>query len=290
MKRTHFLLFFSSLLIYILFLQLIDRSSPAIPTAEATQQLTPAATSETSPSPLTCANPAPSVLASCQAIEQQILDATVRFLMVTPLMYVEGSGMRILNGSGHGTVKDGRYLVTHNHLETAFFSLLQQGDPENLITIYLFNASGELILQEPGQIATVALIERQTVVLDFGEGNGGGYFAAHGFPSATFAANNFDLQPGMEVAQVDWDGVSSHVNWVTVEEVTTVSYVPIAKLAGCVQKGASGGGVFWRGRHIGNNWSRSHTCSQVAQTGSEGHSSVALNRYQTTDFRLQTSE
>jgi len=232
----------------------------------------------TSATELSCADPIPTNAAICQKMEQEILDATVRFLMYTPLMHVDGTGYMIVNGDGHATIMNGRYLVTHNHFDEFFFSLLQQGNPDNLITIDIYNTNGELILQVPGQTLSVVVVEHETVVFDFGEKDGLGFFAAHGLPSAKFLAqSDMPLQPGMEVAQIDWDGVSSHVDWTTIEEITTVSETPIVKLSNCIKLGASGGGIFWQGHHIGNNWSRIATCSQKLEPGIVHNSSVALN-------------
>ena len=242
-----------------------------------------------SASELSCANPIPSSVAVCQKMETHILKSTVRFLMYTPLMHVEGFGMRIVNGGGHATVKDGRYLVTHNHIDETIFAMLQAGDPDNLITIDIFNTDGEVILQVPGQALSIRIIENETVVFDFGEKDGVGIFAAHGLLSAQFVPqSSLTLLPGMEVAQIDWDGFSSHIDWVSIEEVTTVSDTSIIKVANCITLGASGGGIFWQGYHIGNNWSRNGTCSQESEPGMARNSSVALNSELVTTLSLDS--
>ena len=118
--------------------------------------------------------------------------------------------------------------------------------------------------------------DRESVVLDFGEKDGRGVFEDAGFSSAEFRETSLTaLQPGMEVAQVDWDGWSSHIDWTTIEAVTTVSETPIVKLSDCIRSGASGGGLFWQGVHIGNNWSRSPDCGPELDPAD--HSFVALN-------------
>jgi hypothetical protein len=91
------------------------------------------------------------------------------------------------------------------------------------------------------------------------------------------ALPSMPLQPGMEVAQIDWDGSSSHINWVTIEAVNTDSVIPNVKLSDCLNSGASGGGVFWRGHHIGNNLSRSFKCNPELDFGTAYHSKVVLN-------------
>ena len=225
---------------------------------------------------LSCADPIPSNVVNCQKIEQEILDSTVRLLMYTPIMYVEGSGVQIVNSNGHATVKEGRYLVSHNHYSEEVMALLQQGDPENLLTINVIDADGDIILRVPAQTVSVPVADRESIVLDFGVKDGLGVFEALGLPSAQFRESSFStVQPGMEVAQIDWDGWSSHLVWTTIEAVTTVSDTPIVKLSSCIRSGASGGGLFWQGVHIGNNWSRSPDCGQ--ELDSANYSFVALN-------------
>ncbi len=58
----------------------------------------------------------------------------------------------------------------------------------------------------------------------------------------------------MEVAQIDWDGRTTRVDWVPVREVTLESGVPRLKLDDGAMVGASGGGIFFQGQHIANNW------------------------------------
>ena len=225
-----------------------------------------------------CANPTPADKTVCQAMEQEILDSTVRIIMLSSLMVVEESCCRIFTGNGYATVKEGRYLVTHNHYNETVFSLLQQGDPDNALTINVINSNDELILQVPAQSVAVLVADGETSVLDFGETNGIGVFAALGIPSAGFVANPAaSLQPGMEVAQIDWDGSSPHISWTTIEIVVTISGNPIVKLPSCIRDGASGGGLFWQGDHIGNNWSRSRDCDNESAPSTAHHSFAALN-------------
>lgn len=216
--------------------------------------------------------------AICRTMEQAFLDATVRLLIYALPVDAEDSDSRLFGAFSHATVKEGRYLVTHNHYDETLFSLLQHGDPDNLVTIDIFSASGGILWRVPGQSVSVHLVERETVVLDFGETQGIGLFTALGLSSAEFMAQpSMRLQPGMEVAQVDWDGTSSHINWVTIEAVTNESIIPNVKLSDCIRSGASGGGVFWQGYHIGNNLSRSFKCNPDLDSGTAYHSKVVLN-------------
>ena len=198
--------------------------------------------------------------------------------MYSPLMYVEGFGYRILSGSGHATVMGGRHLVTHNHIDEALFSLLLDGDPDDLITVIIFESNGKVLLEVSAQTISVLVVDREASVFDFGEKDGLGLFDSLGQPSAQFIAQPFDsLQPGVEVAQIDWDGQTTHIDWVTIETITTISETPVITLANCIRHGASGGGLFWNGYHIGNNWSRSSECSQGLANGITPRSTVALN-------------
>jgi len=225
-----------------------------------------------------CANPAPAMAATCQAMEDEILASTVRLLMFTPIMHVEGEGYRIVNSMGHATVMNGRYLVTHNHYDETILSMLLQEDPDNLITVNIYNSNGEIISQVPGQMLKVLRVEHETVVYDLGEKDGIGYLTTLGIPSAKMLSlPSVSLEAGMEVAQINWDGSSTHVDWVRIDATNTQADTPIVNVSNCILKGASGGGVFWQGQHIGNNWSRTDKCDSGLDIGDEIVSTVALN-------------
>jgi hypothetical protein len=225
-----------------------------------------------------CANPTPEMAAPCQAMEDEILASTVRLLIYTPIMHVKGEGYRIVNSMGHATVMSGRYLVTHNHYDETILSMLLEGDPENLITVNIYNSNGEIISQVPGQMLKVLLVEHETVVYDLGENDSVGYLTTLGFPSAKMMAlPSVALKAGMEVAQIDWDGNSTHIDWVKIDATNTKADTPIINVSNCILKGASGGGVYWQGQHIGNNWSRTDKCDSGVASGEEIVSTVALN-------------
>ena len=135
-----------------------------------------------------------------------------------------------------------------------------------------------MISQVPGQALSVLLVERETVVFDLGEKDGVGSLTALGLRSAKMLAQpSVSLETGMEVAQIDWDGNASHVDWVRIDATNTQSDTPIINVSNCVLNGASGGGVYWQGQHIGNNWSRTDNCSTGVVSGEEIVSTVALN-------------
>jgi hypothetical protein len=194
-----------------------------------------------------CADPTADIASRCEAMDQKILAATVRLELHGPN-----------GGIGHGTIKDGRYLVTHNHYAVSGAVLANSG--ENGVTaVSVLKANGDIILLEaPLTFFTVALDAPEILVLDFKEYGGIGFFDSVGVPSAEFKAwNSLSLQPGMEVAQIDWDGSTAFVKWVKINNVTIVAGgTPTLELANFVAHGASGGGVFWNGYHIANNWNR----------------------------------
>lgn len=201
----------------------------------------------------TCAQPTPELTTHCTALEQAILAVTVRLEFYR---WREGSADQprehIDTGISHATVMDGRYLVTHNH----FYIDLHGPTSGESIRFSIYRANGELLVMDmPLTAFAVVMANSQTLLLDFQEYAGKGFFDVIGMPSATFAAGNpLGLRPGMEVAQVDWDGTSTHVDWVQVGDVLYSHDTPQIELANAVAPGASGGGIFWRGTHIGNNW------------------------------------
>jgi hypothetical protein len=227
---------------------------------------------------ISCANPIPDREDDCQRMEQAIMDSSVRIMMYTTLMEIDGICCRSINANGYATVKDGRYLVTHNHYNEAVFSLLQQGDPEGQVYVNVINTNGEVILTVPAQAVAVHLVEGETSILDFGEVDGVGVLSTLGLKSAEYKAQpSLPIQPGMEVAQIDWDGSVPHINWTSIEDFITDSETPNVKVSSCIKKGASGGGLFWRGYHIGNNWSRSFDCKMETAPSGAQHSFAALN-------------
>jgi hypothetical protein len=186
---------------------------------------------------------------------QRVLASTVR-------IEFHGPG----GGIGHGTVIGGRYLVTHNHYLASAATLANGGNGE-VTAVSVYKASGDIILLEaPLSYFTVAAEKPETLVLDFQAYGGVGFFDSLGVPSAeSKTLAELSLQPGTEVAQIDWDGGTAHVDWVRVTAVYTEGDTPTLELDNFVEQGASGGGVFYEGYHIANNWSR-HT-DRAADTG-----------------------
>ena len=63
-----------------------------------------------------CHRPRAEQVAACAELDQQILDSTVRIQMHS---WVDAAGQPVLTPGriSHATIKDGRYLVTHNHFQ-----------------------------------------------------------------------------------------------------------------------------------------------------------------------------
>lgn len=204
---------------------------------------TPVMTDTLGPS---CANPTAEIIASCAAQAERILASTVR---------IEFHGLA--GGIGHATVVGGRYLITHNHYPVTA-AALQNGGEDQVTAISVFKANGDIILlKAPLSYFSVVAEESEMLVLDFQVYSGVGFFDSLSVPSADFRGDVDQLpQPGSEVAQIDWDGTTAHVDWVRVTAIVTHEGTPHIILENFVQHGASGGGVFFNGVHVGNNWTR----------------------------------
>lgn len=193
----------------------------------------------------------------CQRIEDSLLRATVRFVIRTWRVKPGDRGYTIASTVGHGTVKDGRFLVTHNHFDTALALFSPAGQESFYTRIFIYDASGNLLYDGPMAQVSVAAEGAEMLILDFGDREGRPFFEALGFSSADFLYSaELALLPGTEVAQLDWDGTCSHIEWTTVEEVDTRGDVPHLHLFDPILAGASGGGVFCNGTHVANNWTR----------------------------------
>lgn len=197
-----------------------------------------------------CADPTPDLAPACDEAARQILASTVRLGLIAARQ--DGGGDELLNG--HGTVRDGRYVVTHNHYG---LSLEEYGNGR-LVNLSLYRADGSIVLQDvpPGSVVVTA-IGPETLLFDFGEYGGQGLLSVVGLASASFGTPaSVGVQPGAEVAQVDWDGTTAHVDWVRVTALQMGDGTPYLEIANFVRQGASGGGIFYNGFHIANNWTR----------------------------------
>lgn len=201
-----------------------------------------------------CANPDEANAVRCREMEREILSATVRleFEVYAP---AAAGGFRLEDGSiGHGTIVEGRYLLTHNH----FGLSLADFEDGRRRTLTVYAPDGEILLQDaPFGSFEVVVAAPQTLVFDFGDYGGEGLFGFLGLGSTRFNPEQSErLQAGMAVAQVDWDGNIAHVDWVRIDAIREEGGTRVLVLGNFVAQGASGGGVFYDGYFLANNWFR----------------------------------
>lgn len=185
-------------------------------------------------------------------MEASILNATVRYHIQSWILAEDESGYLVQDSVGHGTVMGGRYLVTHNHIEIPLSIRSRAGDQESSGTITFFNTSGAKVYT--ASLAEFELVREETEALVFAAKDAS-LFGKLGFSSASFKDyGSVELKPGMTVAQIDWDGETTRVDWTTVREVTLDDGVARLVLDDGAMRGASGGGIFYQGNHVANNW------------------------------------
>ncbi len=229
-------------------------------------------------SALSCIQPASRAQQTrCERIENQILAVTVRIEMHAQYV-LQGTSYTKINRS-HATIMAGRYLVTHNHFTFSLTETAADGE-EGYLAISLRRADGTLILyQAPLDVFKIIHADPQTLVLEFLNAEGEGLFAALGLPSADFTDwQTAQLQPGMELAQVDWNGTTqAYVDWVRIDALQVEEAVPQLQVDNFARFGCSGGGVFWNGQHIGNNWARNIEENLATEEITRRYSIIALN-------------
>ncbi len=206
-----------------------------------------------------CTAPTPEMIADCRAQAERILAATVRLELIafTP----DGDGQELL--TGHGTVMAGRYILTHNHYG---LTPVEFGNGR-LVSLTVYKADGSLALKDvrPASLSVIA-VAPEALLLDFGDYGGPGLLGVAGLASAEFAGEAaVTLQPGMELAQIDWDGAVARVVWTRLTAVHMAGGTATVELDSFVERGASGGGVFFNGVHIANNWVRA--TDRLGETG-----------------------
>jgi hypothetical protein len=209
---------------------------------------------------------------SCDMKVRRMLATVVRYEFFVP----EKAGSdRLISALGHGTVKDGRYLVVHNHFGVDL-ARFESGIQDALLSMH--NGIGDLFLWDENARLSIVLEETEALVLDFGlDSDGRGFFESKSIQSAAFDTwQNTELEIGQSVAQVFWDGQRSGIAWTSIEEVIVNDGTPRIVLANPLLHGASGGGVFMNGAHIGVNW---ESGKHLDETGAviEEFSTAALN-------------
>lgn len=217
----------------------------------------------------TCRPAFPSRPPQCRQMEDNILAATVLIELHGTVEIEDGYGYEEISGTiSLATVVEGQYLVTHNHfgIPLSKMSLLERYNGGAFSGVSVYRIDGQPVVDNAPITAFTVLIEdAETTVLDFGLVDGQGLFAQAGLASAEMAAgDDVKLRPGMEVAQLDLDPQGqTTVVWTQVDEVESGVGQRIAKVDHYIAMGASGGGLFLNGVHVGNSWAR------VVETSSE---------------------
>ncbi len=199
-----------------------------------------------------CSNPLPEDGATCRALEQAILQATVRFKVVWWIPQAEQDGFDDLRRVGHGTILPECRLLTHNHFDV----LLPPLSPPDVITdFYFYDAAGNYIGRSTE--VTIASAGEESLVLALASDDDScplGDLANH--PARFAERPSAALDGANEAAQIDWDGTHSFVSWKSIEAVETEDGVECVVLEGPVMLGASGGGVYVGGRYVATTWTR----------------------------------
>ena len=208
----------------------------------------------------------------CAAQEAEILASVVRIVFHGNFQKGQHSDFR--GSVGHATVMNGRYLLTHNHFSIDLVAL-SLTNHQGVTGFSLYNAAGQTVVRNaPAGTFQVSAQENQVLVLDFGQS----YFDELGLASASFLlAENSNFAVGAEVAQLDWDGERAYVIWTTVTQMATQHSSPFLALDNFVMPGASGGGVFWHGYHVANNWADVTVTDPDSGVLQQAYSLAALN-------------
>lgn len=210
----------------------------------------------------------------CQEMEQKILMSTVRIMVQTWIVEPGDKGYVIDNSIGHATIMGGQYLVTHNHFSIPLSIRPQSGEPESYGQVFIYDFQGKLLLEAPLTDFNLVLEDEEALVFAHGEPT---LFSDLGFESAEFKDwHALPIRTGMEVAQIDWDGETTRVDWTTVQEVRIDESAPNLVLEDGAIPGASGGGIFWNGYHVANNW-RIEEKLDASGTVIDSVTAVALN-------------
>jgi hypothetical protein len=194
---------------------------------------------------LSCPNPDPSIRERCERYEEQILATVVRLEVRTPSL---DDPSLLTESGGHGTIKDGRFIVVHNHFAIDL-SIFADEAQRAQASLTLYGANGYMLLRDVHPpLFEIVVQDRETQVLDFGTNDEGeGFFDWYRVPSAPFRnSQEITIQAGSEVAQVNWDGQITYIDWVKVQKVITHDGVPRLLLENPINQGSSGGVWRWR--------------------------------------------
>jgi hypothetical protein len=188
-------------------------------------------------------------------------------------------------GKSHATIIDGRYLVTHNHFS---YSLTQVAEPngEGYTGISIRTGDGKLMVENaPLTIFSIIHEDSETLVLEFTNQNSRGLFEELGLPSASVIdGKSVNWVNGIELAHIDWNGEKAHIDWVIVENWITTGWTPHVQVDNFAMKGASGGGAFWNGVHVGNIWARNLELDPNTGEVTRLYTLIALNSIRVGDL------
>ena len=216
----------------------------------------------------------PSNKTACSQWESQILATTVRIEMTSSVEFDLDMGREPIfhEAISHATVIGDRYLVTHNHFK---ISPAYLGNGTSLYAT-LYNTSNQMMAETA--TFTVAYQDAETLILEFTSKGGQGLFDALDIPSAqVLDGESLSLEPGMEVAQINWNGTTTSINCVQIESLIIDEGIARLDLNSSIQPGSSGGGVFWQGQHIANNWQRTTVIESGGTAVLRQYSSAVLN-------------
>lgn len=235
----------------------------------------------TDPTGHSCANPSyvspggdnPPEAITCKQQEKDIMNSTVKIVVEGEIFDPSVRRWIPVSGIGHATLMDGGYLLTHDHFQA--FNLLENTPnayPHIQITLYVAGEpeSRDSRILAPASLKAFDMLlfddapETRVIRVRLPEE----IFSYSGIFPAEFSGGTANLYPGQEVAQIDWDGTSAHVDWTTINSVDEIK--GIITLNNRIRPGASGGGIFLGGTHIGNNYT-SATDPNIP------HSEAALN-------------
>ena len=265
----------------LVFLTIIGLIYSAINASPAESQIAAAApvamSSETAS--VSCISPSSTQeQAACAEMEASILAATIRIELHTWATF--GGHTKDITTKSHATILDGKYLVTHNHYKYALTEQVEAyGEIKGYTGVSLRTFSGDLLIENaPLNAFSIVYEDPQTLVLAFIDESDAGLFEAAGLPPAQFAdTDSIPLEEGTELAQIDWDGETAHVDWVQVDNLSLNIEVPQLQVNNFPKKGCSGGGVFWNGIHIGNNWGKNVEADPDTDEITRRYSTIALN-------------
>jgi hypothetical protein len=231
----------------------------------------------------TCSRALPHRPLHCQELESQILAATVRIQFHGWIEIEDGYNSKRIDGTlSHATIARGRYLVTHNHFGIPLSKASRYGGYGNggFTSLSVYKLDGEPILSH-APLSTFSVVSEvgETTLLDFGVVDGLGLFARAGLKSSDFSTwEEIELRQDLEVAQIDKDEQGNTiVVWTRIKDILPDSEQYLLHLDNFLQPGASGGGVYVNGLHIGNNWSRIPLVDHNTREFLSGYSVVALN-------------